>query len=187
MDAFYGEIRAFPFVFCPQDWAYCNGTTLNIGQYQALAVILGSAFGGDGKTTFGLPNLNGLIVAGAGAGPGLSAWVRGQVAGSETVTITSNSYPNHTHTVTAMSGTTASRTASPKTAAPLSGISLVNDGTKNQKTFDTNPVSSSDLTAMANTSLTAYMGQGQGHENRQPVLPLSWCISIVNSNWPDQP
>lgn len=187
MDAFFGEIRAFPFTFCPQDWAYCNGSVLTVAQYQATFAIIGSTFGGDGRTTFGLPNLNGLIVVAAGAGPGLSTWVRAAVSGTEKVTLTSNMYPTHTHTVTAQSGTSASRTASPNTAAPLSCISVVNDGKTNQKAFDTTPVSTDNLVPMSGTSLTPYQGKGQAHENRQPVLPLSWCMCVSNGTWPEHP
>ncbi|MQP68263.1 phage tail protein [Niveispirillum sp. SYP-B3756] len=187
MDAFYGEIRAFPFSFCPENWAYCNGNLLSFAQYQAIAAILGTRFGGDGKTTIGLPNLNGLIVAGVGAGPGLTTWAWGTTAGSEQVTIVSSMYPSHTHAVTAMSGASASRTASPNTAAPLSCLSLLNDGTTNQKTFDISPVAQGDLMPMAATSLSPSMGGGQAHENRQPVLPLSWCMCVSDAVWPQHP
>lgn len=187
MDAFYGEIRAFPFTFAPENWAYCNGSLLTISQYQATFAILGINFGGDGKTTFGLPNLNGQIIGGPGVTPGGTGLTFARTRGEEKVTITSNTYPTHTHTVSAFSGPANLRTAAPNTAAPLSTISLVNDGTANQKTFDANPIDPANKVVMASAILTPVQGGGQAHENRQPVLPLSWCMCVQNGAWPDRP
>jgi len=95
MDAFIGEIRAMPYGFNPQYWLICDGTVRLIQQYQALASVLGITYGGDGKTTFGLPDLRGRAALGAGQGPGLTAFTRGQTKGTAKQTILAP--PPHTH------------------------------------------------------------------------------------------
>jgi microcystin-dependent protein len=98
-DAFVSEIRIFGFNFAPTGWAFCNGQLMLIAQNTALFSLLGVAFGGDGKTTFGLPNLQGAVPVDAGRGPGLSDYQIGQTAGSDTVTLNVGELPTHNHLV----------------------------------------------------------------------------------------
>ena len=97
MDAYLGEIRPAGFNFPPVGWALCNGQMLAISQNEALFVLLGTAYGGDGVNTFGLPNLNGRMAIDAGDGIGLSPYTLGQSGGSENVTLNSNQLPSHNH------------------------------------------------------------------------------------------
>ena len=96
-EPFLGEIRIFPLNFAPRGWAACDGQLLPINVNTALFSILGTTFGGDGKITFGLPNLQGKIPLGAGAGPGLTPRNLGESAGTESVTLSLNQLPPHSH------------------------------------------------------------------------------------------
>lgn len=97
-DPFLGEIRMVGFNFNPQGWALCNGQLMSIAQNSALFALLGTTFGGDGVSTFALPNYNGRSPVGMGNGPGLTPIVQGEVAGTEAVTLISTQMPAHTHT-----------------------------------------------------------------------------------------
>ncbi|MDH3602677.1 MAG: tail fiber protein [Candidatus Tectomicrobia bacterium] len=103
---FIGEIRMFGGNFAPQNWAMCDGTLLNTSQNNALFALLGSVYGGDGRTTFGLPDMRGRAPMHAGSGSGLSQRNLGQHFGSENGTLTTSNLPTHTHTVRASSDTT---------------------------------------------------------------------------------
>jgi microcystin-dependent protein len=96
-DQYIGEIRMFGFSFVPLDWMACNGQLLPISEYEALYTLIGTTYGGNGTTTFGLPNLQSRIPIGQGQGPGLSNFTLGELNGSEQVTLTSNQLPMHTH------------------------------------------------------------------------------------------
>src|SRR3954454_13442289 len=97
MDPFVAEIRVFPFNFAPKGWAQCNGQLMPISQNTALFSLLGTMYGGDGKSTFGLPNLQGSVPMMWGQGPGLSLHDEGETGGSETVTLLPSETPAHTH------------------------------------------------------------------------------------------
>ena len=96
-DQFVAEIRMFGFNFPPTGWAFCNGQLLPISQNTALFSLLGTFYGGDGKSTFGLPDLQGRSATNQGQGPGLSEWFLGQEQGEETVTLLISEIPSHTH------------------------------------------------------------------------------------------
>lgn len=101
MEGTTGEIRLFASAFVPRDWVSCNGTLLPINRYTALFALIGNVYGGDGKTTFGLPDLRGRTVVGAGQGPGLSPYALGQMGGRNNVSLSSANLPPHTHPCTA--------------------------------------------------------------------------------------
>src|SRR5512146_2203928 len=101
---FVAEIRIFPFNFAPTGWAMCNGQLLPISQNTALFSLLGTTYGGDGKSTFGLPNLQGSAPLQPGQGPGLSLYDLGEVGGEQTVTLLDSEMPAHTHTAQAYVG-----------------------------------------------------------------------------------
>ncbi|REC40647.1 phage tail protein [Chryseobacterium sp. 5_R23647] len=98
MEGTIGEIRLFAANFAPRDWSYCNGALLAISSNVALFSILGTTYGGDGKVTFGLPNLAGRSAVGAGQGPGLSYYDLGEKTGANSTILTLNNLPPHTHT-----------------------------------------------------------------------------------------
>src|SRR6478609_2310873 len=101
VDPFVAEIRIFPFNFCPKGWAWCNGQLLPIWQNTALFSLLGTTYGGDGKSTFALPDLNGNVAMHPGQGPGLSLHDLGETSGTETVTLLQSEIPVHAHQVNA--------------------------------------------------------------------------------------
>src|SRR5271170_7528577 len=98
-DNFVGEIRIFPFNFAPMGWAMCGGQLLPISQNTALFSLLGTQFGGDGRSTFGLPNLQGSIPVGQGQGPGLSLYDIGESGGVASLTLLVSTIPSHSHTL----------------------------------------------------------------------------------------
>jgi microcystin-dependent protein len=108
MNQFLGQIIMFGGNFAPAGWAFCNGQLLSISQNSALYTLLGTTYGGDGQTTFGLPNLQSRLPVHQGTGGGLSTYVIGQVSGTENVTIINNTMPSHSHNFNA---TTAAATA----------------------------------------------------------------------------
>lgn len=115
MEGYIAEIRMFAANFAPRNWAYCQGQILSIAQNTALFSLLGTTFGGNGQTTFGLPNFASRIARGTGTGGGLSNIVLGELGGAETATMTVNSMPQHSHTAAV---STAATTAS---NAPANG------------------------------------------------------------------
>ncbi|MFW9268903.1 phage tail protein [Pseudomonas sp. NR3] len=113
MEVFIGTIQSFAFNFAPRDWALCNGQTLSLAQYQTLFALIGVTYGGNGQTTFMLPNLQGRMPVGQGDGLGLTPRVIGEVAGTENVTATLNNLPNHTHALTGITAATTLQLANP--------------------------------------------------------------------------
>src|SRR5437016_5103099 len=100
-DPFVAEIRIFPFNFAPKGWAFCDGQLLPISQNTALFSLLGTTYGGDGKSTFALPDLQGNVPLHAGQGPGLQLWDLGELQGSETITLLESEVPAHSHAIQA--------------------------------------------------------------------------------------
>lgn len=178
MDAFIGEIRYFPYSFTPADWATCSGQLMGAMQNQALFSILGQVFGGTGSgssATFGIPNLTQRVAIGQGTGPGLTQRNWGQQVGAATVTLNSNQIPAHTHT---LNGAFNNGTAPVYTAAPAAGswFTYLNKATTPQDTSSTF-LSAAPSTTLAAASVSS-VGNGQAHDNNQPVLCLTPCIAL---------
>jgi microcystin-dependent protein len=159
-EPFLGEIRAFGFNFAPRGWAMCNGQLLPIAQNQALFSLLGTTYGGNGQTTFALPDLRGRVPIHMGQGPGLSSKDLGEQAGQEAQTLSVNEMPAHTHAQPASSG--EQDTNRPGNAVPARGG--VYAGSGDGSTF------------MDPTTTT---GGSQPHNNMQPYLVLNYCIAIT--------
>ena len=170
MEQFIGEIRAFPFSFAPKDWALCNGQLLAISSNTALFAILGTTYGGNGTTTFGLPDLQGRVVVGAGQGPGLSPWTLGEMVGEDSVTLLSPQMPAHSHQITGMNNP-GTETA-PNAACYLSRDVRGGSGVIQYMQTGGNP-----STAMEPNTLLPN-GGSTPHENRQPFLVLNYCIAL---------
>ncbi|MGB7036712.1 MAG: tail fiber protein [Xanthobacteraceae bacterium] len=168
-EAYIGEIRCFGFNFAPYQWAFCNGQPMAISQYTALFSILGTTFGGNGTTTFNLPNLQGQIPMHWGTTAGLPATSIGQVQGQSNVTLTVNQIPIHTHPATAATSSSATeRTNTPSATCFLSGVHAPD--LPWQKTPTLAPQFAANAISQTGTSLP--------HDNMQPYLTLNFCISL---------
>lgn len=163
MDPFIGEIRLLGCNFAPRGWALCVGQLLSIQQNSALFSLLGTTYGGDGITTFGLPNLQGNTPIGFGQGPGLSNYALGQAGGVTSVTLLQTEMPSHTHTVSAVAAVGNSNTPGAGRLAQSSIRSDLYEATAN--------------TTMAATAV-ASAGGSQAHENMPPYLALNFCIAL---------
>ena len=162
-EPFLGEIRMFGFNFPPRGWSLCNGQLLPISQNTALFSILGTTFGGDGKTTFALPNLQGNAPMHPGTGPGLTPRSLGEDGGEEAVTLTTNTIPSHNHIPLAKSGAGTQYAPSGTVwAADAAGAPF----------YATTP-----NTAM-NASIMGSVGGGLPHANLQPYLAVNFCIAL---------
>ena len=171
-EPFTAEIRIWANNFAPRGWAYCNGQTLQIDQNTALFALLGTTFGGNGRTTFQLPDLQGrapLHVGGtSGQGTGLSPYSWGQRGGSATVTLTQANLPEHNHRLRADREFGNSQ-------SPTDGyIAIDNVGTDREFAPDTNTL---DVTL--NEAQLASTGSSHPHNNMQPFLALGFCIALV--------
>lgn len=172
MDQFIGEIRVFPYNFAPQGWALCNGQLMAISSNTALFSIIGTVYGGDGKTTFALPNLMGRVVPGVGRGPGLSQWNLGQVEGENQVTLLETEMPAHSHSLTALN--TNGATGTPDENSFLAKDVRGGGGTVNYMNNSQGLAPDIIMSSMAATP----SGGSQAHENRQPYLALNFCIAV---------
>ncbi|MFD0724949.1 phage tail protein [Lysobacter brunescens] len=164
---YIGEIQLFGFTFNPVGWAYANGATLAISQNTALFSLIGTIYGGNGQTTFQLPNFAGRAGCQQGQGPGLSPRSLGQSFGVNTVTLTSNQIPQHNHGINAYIPSNAS------TPAANSGLSQ--PGVSANRPFS----SGAPNTTFAPNMLSPSQGGGFPHENQQPYLGLNFCIALV--------
>ena len=186
MDAYIGEIRLMAIGFTPQGWFPCDGRSLSIQTYTALAAVMGNRFGGDGKTNFNLPDLRGRVVVGVGDDPS-DAFdpTFGMGGGAPAVTLTDLEVPSHTH---ALSGATLGQNARVATAEGnyLSGMARVNSSTsiENTKPFATS--ASVPAVLMNPNTLAPFNGGSDPHENRQPYLALGYFINY-DGIWPQRP
>lgn len=163
-DPFVAEIRIFPFNFAPKGWAWCEGQIMPISQNTALFSLLGTTYGGDGKSTFALPDLQGRAPMHPGQGPGLSLRDLGERGGQETVTLTEAELPAHTHTLSALGEPANSRTPKDRSLARTVGALAYAP-----------PAASNQVTMHPEVLSTAG---GQPHNNMQPYLTLHFCIAL---------
>lgn len=162
-EPFVGEIRSFGFNFPPTGWAQCNGQLLSIAQNTALFSILGTTYGGDGKSTFALPNLSGSLAMGAGQGSGLSLRNLGETGGEVTVTLSAQQIPPHSHPANANPG-------NGNQATPV-GNFWAQDAGGSKEYGDVGP-------AQMAAGAIGTAGGGQSHSNLQPYLVLNYCIAL---------
>lgn len=165
-DPFVAEIRIFPFNFAPKGWAFCNGQLMVLSQNTALFSLLGTMYGGDGKSTFGLPDLQGRAAMHQGQGPGLSLHDIGEQGGQASVTLIASELPTHTHAVNCS-------TASANKLSPAGN-------------FPAGSLPATQMRYVASAAAPVQMGPGTvnggggglPHENRQPYLALNFCIAM---------
>jgi microcystin-dependent protein len=165
-DPFVAEIRIFPFNFAPRGWAFCDGQLLPLSQNTALFSLLGTTYGGNGKSNFALPDLQGRAPMHPDQGPGLSLHDLGETGGSETVTLLESEIPFHSHTLRASSD--AGSTNQP--AGALVGRPFG----RGNNLFDS---TTSSLVAM-NQQAIAPAGGDAPHNNLQPYLTFNFCIAL---------
>jgi microcystin-dependent protein len=162
-EPFIGEIRIFGFNFAPKGWATCQGQLLAIAQNTALFSILGTSYGGDGKTTFALPNFQGIAPMHQGSGPGLTPRVIGESSGAETITLNVSQMASHNHAINCNNG-------NPNKQTPA--------GNFLSKSLPSNDYAASGPQQMS-ASATSVVGGGQPHNNMQPYLTLNFSIALV--------
>jgi len=167
MDPFVAEIRIFPFNFAPKGWAFCDGQILPISQNTALFSLLGTTYGGDGKSTFALPNMQGNAPMHPGQGPGLSLHDLGETGGSDTVTLIESEIPNHTHSIMCDSTDDGDKNS----PAGASFAKIPADAPPAYAPFSTG------VDAM-NPNAIAPAGGSQPHNNLSPYLTLNFCIAL---------
>jgi microcystin-dependent protein len=168
-DQYVGEIRIVPFTFAPNGWAMCNGQLLPISQNTALFSLLGTFYGGDGKSNFALPNFQGRAPIGMGQGPGLSPYNIGQVGGENSVTLLQTTMPSHTHTVSAYAGNGDLNNPSGRVWATShlgkTPINIYNN--------------SAGTVAYMSPVAFALAGGSQPHNNLPPYLTLNFVIAMT--------
>lgn len=171
-DQYLGEIRMVGFNFAPYGWALCNGQTLPISQYSALFSLLGTQFGGNGTSTFQLPNLQSCVPIDQGQGPGLSSYVMGELVGVENVTLLYNQIPLHNHSF-------GCSTASGNLTTPANNTLSVTDqeGGRSPKPGNLNFAATNNATMLATMIGTA--GGNQPHNNIQPYLTVNFVIALT--------
>jgi len=162
-EPFVGEIRMFAGNFAPRGWAFCDGQLLAVSQNDALFSLFGTIYGGDGQTTFGLPDLRGRIPIHAGTGPGLSPRRLGAKFGTEQETLVVNQLPSHTHPYSASTNIANQTAPANNVAAQPNAVNLY---------FETPPTSAMASTAVANT------GGSQPHTNLMPFICVNFIVAL---------
>ncbi|WP_286927202.1 MULTISPECIES: phage tail protein [Lysinibacillus] len=169
-EAYIGEIRIFGGNFAPKDWALCDGQIINIASNSALYAILGNRYGGDGKTTFALPNLNGRAALHQGTGVGLTPRNVGESGGSATVTLLTTQMPSHNHIATC-------NNTQPSNNEPTGAIWTDQQGKGSV------PLYTSQVNKQMNLMTMDVAGGSQPHNNMQPYLGLNFIICLYG-DWP---
>ena len=162
-EPYVGEIRMFAGNFAPRDWAFCDGQLLAVSQNDALFSLLGTIYGGDGRTTFGLPDLRGRVPIHAGTGPGLSPRRLGAKFGSEQETLTVNQLPSHTHSLGATDAIGTDTSAEGDVIADAAGVDRFLEG---------------DPTVDLATSSMTSTGGSQSHTNVMPFTCVHFIIAL---------
>lgn len=162
-DQFVAEIRIFPFNFPPTGWAFCDGQLLPLSQNTALFSLLGTTYGGDGKSTFGLPDMQGNVPMQPGQGQGLSLRDLGEMSGVENVTLLVSEIPSHNHIVNVSGASATDDTPTAERFAVGSGVGMFG------------PFAANNTLAFQGLPPT---GGGLPHNNLQPYLTLNFCIAL---------
>lgn len=183
VDSVIGEIRPFAGNYAPQDWVLCDGRLLNIAEYQPLYSLIGTTYGGDGATTFGIPDLRGRLPVGQGQGAGLTNRVIGQKGGASTVQLTTANMPSHTHSfsVSGNAGSTSKPATDAALAVPapqpngtmLAYVSPTASPAPTLQTFDAATVSSTN-------------GVNQPRPNLMPYIAINYIMAVTGI-YPNRP
>lgn len=164
-DPFVAEIRIFPFNFPPRGWAFCDGQLLPLSQNTALFSLLGTTYGGNGKSNFALPNMQGNAPMHPGQGPGLSLHDLGEMGGSATVSLLESEIPSHSHALMSLPAPGNQPTPSGNTFARVTGATPYL------------PPAGAPLVSLSGNALSPAGGD-QPHNNMMPYLTLNFCIAM---------
>lgn len=160
---YVGSLMLAPYNFAPLNWAFCQGQLLPISEYEVLFALIGTTYGGDGQTTFALPDLRGRTAIGYGQSASGSSYQMGQTGGVETVTLSQNQMPLHNHQAACSNNAQNSANAQGSVlATAATGVNMYS------ATAPSTPMGAS----------ISIAGGNQPHENRQPYLTLNWCIAL---------
>jgi microcystin-dependent protein len=179
-EPFIGMIILFPYNFAPRGWAFCNGQIMSIAQNTALFSLLGTTYGGNGQTTFALPDLRGRVAVSSGQGPGLSSYTLGQVSGTENVTLLTTNMPAHTHPIDISSLSVNVKDAPGNTRSPVGALPAV-EAAGVTATYSNNALAPGGAMAAGALSGTATAGVAGGSQPFgivQPFLTLNYCIAL---------
>jgi len=174
MEGTIGEIRMFAGNFAPRNWAFCQGQLLSIAQNTALFSILGTTYGGNGQTTFGLPDLQSRVPVGVGQGPGLSSYQLGQVSGAENTTLLVTNMPAHAHPFSA-NASMACHTGAGNADSPATNIPAGSASDENYTAAASANAAMAPITVSGNTSPA---GGSQPFSNLQPYLGMNYIICM---------
>ena len=169
-DPFIGEIRIFGFNYAPRDWAFCNGQTVEIAQNSILYAVIGNNFGGDGRTTLGLPNLMDRAPVNAGRGIGLSYYTLGMLGGIQSVALNEAEMPTHTHQLKFQS-------AQGTVAAPAANTTIGKLKKGKKASAPIYKENASSTLSMASAAISTD-GNSYPHTNMQPYLVSNFCICM---------
>lgn len=177
MEAFIGTIMAWAGTYEPMGWAFCNGQTLPIAQYSAVFAVLGTTYGGNGTTTFQLPDLRGRVIIGAGNGTGLTQYELGESGGSEANTLTASNMPAHTH---ALMGNTNTTLPGANTPGSTTVLSIAKDGMgKAINVYGNTSTTQPTLTPMNSQSIgTTGGGASTPISTIQPFQTINYIICL---------
>jgi microcystin-dependent protein len=178
---FLGMIILVPYNFAPRGWAFCNGQILSIAQNTALFSLLGTTYGGDGRTTFGLPDLRGRVPISSGQGPGLNNVTLGELAGTETTTLLSTQMPAHTHVITLTQTITAKgQTAGGNSRSPAGNVPAMEASgvTATYSSLATGLTAMGSFIDLTGTATAGIAGNSQPVDIRNPYLTLNYCIAL---------
>jgi microcystin-dependent protein len=171
---FVGQIIMFGGNFPPSGWALCAGQLMPISENETLFQLIGTTYGGDGQSTFGLPDLQGRVPIHQGQGSGLSNYVIGAKAGTENVTLITQQMPQHNHQLLSNTGGTGGTNQNPVSNAILSNVGISGGPTTPPLAFK---VPGGTQVTMANSAIS-QTGGNQPHNNIQPVIAVTYCISL---------
>lgn len=178
-DPYVGEIRIFAGNYAPEGWTVCDGKTLSVSQYQALFALIGKTYGGDGVSTFGVPDFRGRLPIGQGQGAGLTSRMIGQSGGSETVTLSEATIPVHNHPVNAVKATGTQNTPGGGIWASSLNTSVTPAEPVEQYVLRSEIVSPAKLGVMDPVAVgTSGTNPAAGHSNIMPSYPLSFIIAL---------
>lgn len=182
MQAFLCTVMGWAPNFAPRDWSYCAGQLLAISQFTAVFSLIGTIYGGDGRTTFGLPDLRGRALVGQGTAPGLQPYVIGSRGGLEFVTLNIPEMPAHNHTAALSGGavTLACNSGPGTESTPVNNYPAVGNtiSMTDVTTYATSANSAMGAVPVSGTVAVGITGNSNSHENRTPYQALNWIIAL---------